>query len=260
MNEIIPSRVLNPLHIWFDVIFLLGLVALLIVKKRYMTLLVGLGGGLLYFIVDWGIFYKVMGTREIFLNGADLPEGGKFLFLLWLSMSYGLTNFAWIWLWIKKDKHLKEFSAYILIGWLAVAIAGTGLGSSLPEFTIRRGTGVFHSVMAVYLFIAYGAVIAYNLINKKGKKLPILWMLAIGVLVQFGWEAALLLGGVRSAGYNAFDTVITLVVNSLIETNPAVPSLFLIQYLIYKWRGEDLKAVNGNVIKEDAIDGLIPNV
>ena len=238
---IIPSRILNPLHITFDIIFLAGLIILLLVKKRNMTLLFGLAGGIIYFLVDWGIFYKLMGTRAIFINGAEMSEGGKALFLLWLSMSYGVTNFAWIWLWLKRDKHLLEFSAYILIGWLAVAIAATGLGVNLDQIAISRGTDKFHSFMAVFLMLSYGAVIIFNMVNKKGIKLPLLWMFAIGVLVQLGWETALLLGGVRSAGYSAFDAIKTLVVNSLIETNPAVPVILLIQSLLYKWRNEDLK-------------------
>ena len=239
--DIIPSRILNPLHIGFDIVFLLGFIILLIVKKRYMTLLFGLAGGVAYFLVDWGIFYKIMGTREIFFDGAVMGEGGKFWFLMWLSMSYGITNFAWIWLWLRRDKHLKEFSLYILIGWLSVAVAATGLGGELSQISISRGTGIFHAVMAIYLVLAYGAVIVFNLFNKKGKKLPLMWMLAIGILVQLGWEVALLLGGVRSPGFSPYEAIQTLVINSLIETNPAVPSILLFQYLLYKWRGEDLK-------------------
>lgn len=243
MSEIIPSRILNPLHIILDVVFLLILMFLLLKKKRYMTLLFGIAGGIIYFIVDWGIFYKIMGTREIFLNGINMSEPGKFLFLLWLSMSYGITNFCWIWLWLKKDDNLKEFSLYILIGWLAVAVAATGLGSNLNQITIRRGTEKFHAFMAIFMAAAYGSVILYNLLNKKGKKLPLLRMLAIGILVQLGWETALLLGGVRSVGYSAFDTISTLIVNSLIETSPAAPVIFGLQILIYRWCGEDLKLV-----------------
>jgi len=234
---------MNPLHISLDIIFLIGFLVLLFVKRKHMTLLFGLAGGVLYFLVDWGIFYKVMGTRALHINGVEMSEFGKVLFLFWLSMSYGITNFAWIWLWLRRDEYLKEFSVYILVGWLAVAIAATDLGSNLSQITLSRGTGIFHSVMALYLFIAYGAVIIFNIVNKKGIKLPVLWMLAIGILVQLGWEAALLLGGIRSVDYSAFEAIRTLVVNSLIETNPAVPSILLFQYLLYKWRKEDLSRV-----------------
>ncbi len=49
---------------------------------------------------------------------------------------------------------------------------------------------------------------------------PLYIWLAIGVLVQFGWEAGLLLGGIRSAGFASFgEKLRTLTVNSLLETN-----------------------------------------
>lgn len=55
--------------------------------KKYLALLFGLGGGLLYFLVDYGGFYLLLHTRTV--EGAD-----PFWFLLWLSMSYGLHQFC----------------------------------------------------------------------------------------------------------------------------------------------------------------------
>lgn len=48
--------------------------------RKYLAALFGLFGGLLYFLVDYGGFYLLLGTREV--SGAD-----PFWFLLWLSMS-----------------------------------------------------------------------------------------------------------------------------------------------------------------------------
>ncbi len=43
--------------------------------------------------------------------------------------------------------------------------------------------------MALILFIGYLALIIYNLWQKEPKKrVNIPWLLAIGILVQFGWE------------------------------------------------------------------------
>lgn len=42
MKEIIPSRIINPLHIVFDLIFLFIFICMLIKKKHYMTLLFGI--------------------------------------------------------------------------------------------------------------------------------------------------------------------------------------------------------------------------
>lgn len=55
-----------------------------------MTVLIGVLAGILYLLVDFGIFHLVCHSRSI-TEGYSL-----FLVLLWMSMSYGFTNFAWI--------------------------------------------------------------------------------------------------------------------------------------------------------------------
>lgn len=111
MAEMIARRQFDPLYIWLDLGFLLFFACLLLLRKKYMTVLIGLLAGLLYMVVDFGIFHLVCGAREI--------SGGYSLFwvLLWMSMSYGFTNFAWIWLWISKDHRLLEWSMLILTWW-----------------------------------------------------------------------------------------------------------------------------------------------
>ena len=54
------------------------------------------------------------------------------------------------------------------------------------------------------------------------------WLLAIGVLVQFGWELGLLIGGIRSAGFSLSEKFAPLVINSLLETNLGMLYIFLI--------------------------------
>lgn len=100
MTEIIARREFSPLYIWLDIAFLLLFAALLIWKKKYMTILVGALAGILYMIVDFGIFHLVCHSRSI-SDGHSL-----FWVLLWMSVSYGFTNFAWIWLWLSKDERL----------------------------------------------------------------------------------------------------------------------------------------------------------
>lgn len=62
------------------------LLALLIVRKKYLTVLSGRCGGILYMIVDYGIFHLALHTRPI--EGGDL-----FAVLLWMSMSYGTGSY-----------------------------------------------------------------------------------------------------------------------------------------------------------------------
>ena len=91
--------------------------------------------------------------------------------------------------------------------------------------------------MAAILFVGYFGVILYNLLQKeKAKRIRIPYLLAIGILVQFGWEAGLLLGGIRSAGFaSVTDKLHTLLVNSLLETNLGMPYVYVL-YILYSSR------------------------
>lgn len=225
MTEIIARRAFSPLYIAFDIAFLVIFAGLLLWKKKYMTVLVGLLAGILYMIVDFGIFHLVCHSRSI-------SEGySLFWVLLWMSVSYGFTNFTWIWLWLSKDKHLFTWSFLILLWWFVCPLlAGTFTPAEMAPIVIQRTTGEYHGYMALILFVGYLAVIIYNLWQKnKAARVNIPWLLAIGILVQFGWEAGLLLGGIRSAGFASFgDKLRPLIVNSLLETNLGMPYIYLI--------------------------------
>ncbi len=228
MDDIIARRQFDPLYMWLDIAFLAVFAALLVWKKKYTTLIVGIVFGFVYFAVDYGIFHLVFHARTI-------SEGySLFWVLLWMSMSYGFTNFVWIWLWISKDKRLLEWSALILFWWLCAPMLAATFGNSENPIVIQRTTGAYHGYMALILFVGYLALIVWNLAQKdKTLRVNILWLLAIGVLVQFGWEAGLLLGGIRSAGFENFaDKLLTLVTNSLLETNLGMPYIYAI-FLAY---------------------------
>ena len=227
VSEVIAQRVFNPLYIYLDIVFLVGLCALLAVKKKFLTLLWGIAGGILYMIVDYGIFHLLTHSRSI--EGGDL-----FWVLLWMSMSYGITNFVWIWLWFSKDRHLFEWSLLICVWWIAAPMLAATFGAGLSPIKIQRTTGAYHGYMALILVLGYGAAIVYNLFQKKReRRFPLGWMLAIGILVQFAWEFSLLVGGIRSAEFVSFgDKITTLVVNSLFETNLGAVPIFCIYALV----------------------------
>ncbi len=116
-------------------------------------------------------------------------------------------------------------------------------GQNMPVITIQRTTGSYHGYMALILFAGYGSAIAYNLMQKdKQKRFPLLWLLAIGILVQFAWEFSLLIGGIRSAGFESItQKLTTLVVNSLLETNLGAVPIFCIYLLVTSRYTEQLK-------------------
>lgn len=220
--EVVAKRIFDMNYIWFDCAFLVIFAALLIFRKKYATLTVGFLAGILYMIVDYGIFHLATGSRHIV--GGDL-----FWVLLWMSMSYGFTNFTWIWLWISKDKHLFEWTVLILSWWLCCPLL-TQTFPSGHEIQIWRETGAYHGYMAIILFVGYLLLIAWNLFQKKNEyKVQIPWLLAIGLLVQFGWEVGLFIGGIRSADFtSAKDILAPMIVNSLLETNLGMPYIFII--------------------------------
>ena len=212
-SGIIAQRVFSPVYIILDSVFIVAFLAALIARKRFMTALFAVFGGVLYMIVDYGIFHLALHTRSI-------ENGDLFWVLLWMSMSYGITNFALIWIWLGKDEHYKEYTAAIWIWWICS----------------------YHGFMALFMVISYFAVIVYNLIQKdKDKRFNIVWLFVLGVLAQLGWEAGLLIGGIRSADFDPFTKIMTLITNSLVETNLGMPAIYCIFLLLTARFTENLK-------------------
>jgi hypothetical protein len=213
--EIVAARSFNLLYIYLDICWLFFFCGLLWRQGKRTALWVGLMAGAVYFLVDYGIFYLALGTRAV--TGLDpLP------LLFWMSYSYGVTNFAWIWLLLDRDHHRLEWSLLILSAWLAIALLSQNFGSSFPTLTTTRGTGSYHGAMAAILFAGYLWVILHNLNRPDTERIPILALLAIGIGVQFSWEFILLVSGIRPSG------VLPLAINSLIETNLGMPYAYFI--------------------------------
>lgn len=256
MPEIVAQRMFQPIYILLDSVFLVALCAMLFFRRRYLTLLFGLFGGILYFVVDYGIFHLWLGTRSI--------EGGSlFWVLLWMSLSYGVTNFVLIWTWISKDENAREWTLFILLWWFVCPLLTNTLGNG-DVIKIQRTTSAYHGWMAAILFLSYAALILFNIFRKdKSLRFPLLRLFLIGVFVQFGWEFSLLIGGIRSAGIeSAADKLTVLLVNSLLETNLGMPLIYIIFLLITSVFTEDLKRRGGKVtlserLKENLAEGSL---
>ena len=222
--NITVARTFSSLYIILDIAWLLVFVGSLLYYKRRLAVIVGLLVGVVYFLVDYGIFYKLLGTRQI--SGAD-----PFWFLLWLSMSYGFTNFAWIWLLLDGDPHAVEWSLFPILGWITIGQLSHNFGAGFQEITISRSTGAYHGIMAVILCVGYLYIIFKNLRGKE--KVNIIRLMAIGIGVQFAWEASLLISGIRPPLWQP------IVVNSLIETNLGMPYIYYIHKFVTKRRKDN---------------------
>lgn len=158
-------------------------------------------------------------------------------------MSYGFTNFTWIWLWISRDEHLFEWSLLILGWWFCCPLITQIFAGEAVPIVIERTTGVYHGYMAVILFVGYLGLILYNMYQKdRVRRIRIPWLLAIGILVQFGWETGLLIGGIRSAGFSDIGQKLhVLLVNSLLETNLGLSYIYCVYIVYSKKYTEDLR-------------------
>ena len=105
-NDIVPSRSFSPLYILFDSIFLVFLLTRLWIEKKKVAFFFSLAGGILYFLVDFLIFYLALMTRVITYGTTVLGPLGVSGVLFWMSRSYGITNFLLIYLALRHDKSL----------------------------------------------------------------------------------------------------------------------------------------------------------
>jgi hypothetical protein len=232
--SITPTRYFSFTYILADSLFVLGFLLLLFFKKRYQTLLFALFGGVLYFAVDYGYFYLISASRKIFIDGVVVGPGLTALVLLWMSLSYGITNFAYIWILLGKDKEWKLFIGILLAWWMG---APGLLSFSQANIETTRTTGAYHLPMLIILLVGYLGFILYSLIKKKPWFKTFLYWNLIGISIQFFWEGALLLGGIRPMSESS---LLTLVIDSLLETNLGMPYIALIFKGVRQKRKEDL--------------------
>lgn len=231
--QITPTRNYNLLYMILDTLFIIILLGLLIYKKRNLTVLFALFGGILYTLVDFGGFYLLSHSRIVFINGIQQDALNTFLVLFWMSMSYGITNFIFIWVLISKDKLAKYWLFLIIMWWLICpSIASMGGENNITTF---RTTTSYHGIMGIILVISYLILIIYTLISGK-EIVNILYLCLIGISVQFSWEFSLLINGIRPLNENSLQT---LIINSCLETNLGMPAIYLIYHLINKKYNED---------------------
>ena len=252
--QIVPTRNFNMLYIILDCIFLAVFIGLLVWKKRYSTLLFALFGGILYTVVDFGGFYLLSHTRTVYIDGILQGAGGTFAVLLWMSLSYGFTNFAFIWILLGRDRFAKYW-IFLIVMWWMICPSISELGGE-ATITTSRTTGAYHGWMGVVLVVSY-LILIVLLMKKSPQKafVSVLYLCLIGISVQFGWEFSLLVNGIRPM--NA-ASIRTLIINSCLETNLGMPLIYAIFYFWRRRFNEDLSDARHNEDCENTLCGETP--
>ena len=248
IEQITPTRNLNLFYIIIDTIFLIIFTILLLYKKRYQTVIFGIFGGILYLIVDYGGFYLLADSRVILINNQIASNFETFLILTRMSLSYGFTNFVFIWVCLAKDKYLKIWLSLIIGRWIVAPTISELGGEAIIQTS--RTTNEYHGLMGVVLVVSYLVLIILMLVKKK-MFVNILTLNLIGISVQFAWEFALLINGIRPMNELSIKT---LIVNACIETNLGMPLILLIFYLARKNFNENLSKV---MINENCEFGIL---
>jgi len=200
-------------YIYFDLIFIALFLFLLIkFKKKIPLIAFFVGGFLINFFVDWGIWLHT-GIREASLpqNFLGMPEfWSTLVFFLWFSLSYGV-EYAYIFLMFQKKSNKIGWTALVFGGWILIAL----LSQLLP---INDASIITLRLVEVgILIIGYSLLFILRYDWRK-----IAYLFFIGFLIHFMMEFSLFITGIRPG------SLLILAENSLIEFNMGVPFFYLI--------------------------------
>jgi len=203
-------------YVFFDLIFILVFLSLLIWKGKKIPLLVFFVGGFcINFFVDWGIWLHT-GIREIVLPSGFF--GGVVLFFLWFSLSYGV-EYAYVFLMFEKSSVREKVLWTLLVfgGWLLVSFLSQIFAINDAVIITTRHMGDFRFLRIALVLIGYSLLVYFKYDWKK-----ILQLFFIGFLIHFMMEFSLLLNGIRPG------SILILIENSLIEFNMGIPFFYLV--------------------------------
>ncbi len=225
--ESIVIRVFDADFMLFDFAFTLVWIMILYKKRYIKPLLFGFMGIIINFIVDYGLWYNVMGIRTI----EGLPTWMSPLsFFIYFSITYGMMQYSYVQVMFTKKSNDPEIikkerikmALLFFFGWLIIAY----LSVFIPlDDTLVTVTRVMTNQRAIEIFVV---IIEFTLLAFLAykKKFGINWRVIIyifivGFFVHFSMEFTLFLPGIRQS--SVFD----LVFNSLFEFNMGAPLLYL---------------------------------
>jgi hypothetical protein len=226
------TRTFGTDFIYFDLIFLAIWIGLLIRKKYYSPIRWGLAGWLIYILVDYLLWYRIMGSRHY--SGSLSPM----LFFLWFCFSPGFVQTSYVIVMFER-RNIREVLFWTLLfycGWTLVGILSRWLTLNDELIRVSRDMGrgnqrwIMGSLALLNLLI--GVVMVWM---KKIKWSDLAYIFLTGTLVELALELCLLIPGIRlEQGHWDFKMMI---VNALTEFNCGIVFTYLI------WRGLNKKPI-----------------
>jgi len=219
----IVTRTFGLDFIWFDIVFLCIWIFLLIRKKYYSPLKWGLAGWLIYLMIDYLLWYRIMGSRHY--EGPLNP----FLFFLWFCFSPGFVQFSYVIVMFEKRRTREVIFWTVLFysGWTLTGLLSQWIHLDDSVVRISRDMGQGHQrlimgVLAILNLLA--GIILVWLKQLRWKDLAYIFL--VGTLVEFALEFSLLVSGIRLG--QGHWTPSMMVVNALTEFNCGIVTMYLI--------------------------------
>ena len=86
----IVTRTFGADFIYFDLVFLVIWITILVRKRHFSAIRWGIAGWIIYILIDYLLWYRIMGSRHY--SGSLYPE----LFFAWFCFSPGFVQFSYV--------------------------------------------------------------------------------------------------------------------------------------------------------------------
>jgi len=229
--ESIVIRIFDVDFMLLDLIFT-AIWTFLLYKKGYIKpLIFGLFGIMINMLVDYGVWYSILGIRTI----GGLPFWiSPFAFFVYFSITYGMVQYSYVQVMFSIDnrkqnakQEMLRWSLFLFGGWLLFGLLSFVLPINDAEINVQR-VMTEQRIFQIYGIIAEYALLA--LLAYKGKfdlsLKKILYIFSVGFFVHFSMELTLLLSGIRILDF------FNLIFNSIIEFNTGAPILYLLLFAV----------------------------
>jgi hypothetical protein len=223
MTDTIVTRTIGVDFIYFDLLFLAIFIIFLVRKKYWLPIIWGVIGWGMYLVIDYYIWYIVMGSRTY--SGPINPH----LFFMWFTFSPGFTQFAYCFVMLEKRnrREMLGFTLLYFLGWMVVGSLSQVIPLNDSVIEVARDMSAGNQRLIMTLVALGNVVFAVILVFvKKIRWEDFIYIFIVGTLVEFNLELSLLVSGIRLE--QGTWNLGLMVVNTLVEFNCGITFIYLI--------------------------------